>query len=38
MEKIVRLTSRGYSRNCIARELGIGSRTVYNYQKKFDLI
>jgi len=38
IEKIVELTYKGASRQEIARQLGIGKRTVYNYQKSFDLL
>jgi len=38
IEKIVKLTYKGASRKEIADRLGIGTRTVYNYQKKFDLL
>jgi len=38
IEKIVKLTYKGVSRRQIAERLGIGARTVYNYQKKFDLL
>ena len=38
MEKIIKLTEEGNFRSDIAKELDVCERTVYNYQKKLNLI